>query len=105
MFYEQVKEISQHTGVTPKKAVFIANQGGVVDKNNWIEQFMCKQHGNMWMVVHKEDDILTARFAQDTDWKCTSGTINPNNPNPSVGEFSYRMSRQTSAQLKNLYNH
>lgn len=101
LFYQNVSQIKQQLGITRKKASFIATRNSVyVDRNAWLEEFYCEDHGKMWMKVSKQSDgLLVAIPAKGSDWNGTSNTINPDIPNPSVSEFSYRMSRGVNKQL------
>jgi len=105
VYYETAKEISINRGLTHKKSVLVANQGVYVDKQSWLEEFLCGEHGRLWLLVQLTDDReMKVKVAEDHDWKRTVGTINPNIPNASVGEFTYRMSRQSDVQLRGYYN-
>jgi hypothetical protein len=101
LFYQDVSEIKERLGVTRTKASFLAtNHSPYVDSNTWLEEFFCEEHGTIWMRVSKQSDgVIVATPAKSSDWKCTTHTINPDVPNPSVSEFSYRMSRGTNKQL------
>ncbi len=49
----------------------------------------------MWLKIsRKADHKMEVSLASEDDWKNSTGTINPNFPNPSVSEFSYSMSRK-----------
>lgn len=100
LFYLQASEIKASTNVSRKTALLLANQGIYTDNNAWIEEFLCREHGTSWMkVIRKTDGTLVARLAKSEDWQNTTRTIRPDTPNPSVGEFTYRMSRQTGQKL------
>jgi len=105
LFYETAKEISTYVGLTHKKSALVASQGIYVDKRSWLEEFLCGEDGRFWLLVQTTDEgTLKFKVAQDADWKRTVGTINPNVPNASVGQFTYRMSRQSDTQLRGYYN-
>jgi hypothetical protein len=92
--------IKQNANISRKSALFLANKGVYVDNNSWLEEFFCEEHGKSWMKVNrKTDGALVARLAKREDWQNTTRTIRPDTPNPSVGEFTYRMSRQTGRKL------
>jgi hypothetical protein len=95
LFYQDVTQLKERLGITRKKAVFLAAQNPTfVDRGSWLEEFFCEEHGKMWLRLSKQTDgILEVKMAKSSDWNCTTYTINPNIPNPSVSEFSYRMSR------------
>jgi hypothetical protein len=46
------------------------------------------------MYLTRQDDNLCTKLPRDQDWQRTNNTLDPNRPNPSVSEFTYRMSRQ-----------
>jgi hypothetical protein len=53
----------------------------------------------MWMKLKKaENEVLEAKLASQHDWKRSTKTPNPDQPNPSVSEFTLRMSRRTNGQ-------
>jgi hypothetical protein len=86
-----------------KSAEFLATKGAYIDNSSWIEEFFCGEHGKLWMkVTKKAGSIIVATLATSKDWPQTTRTILPDTPNPSVSEFTYRMSRQTG--IKVLYN-
>lgn len=95
LFYKDVAQLRENLGITRKKAIFLAAQNPTfVDRDVWLEEFFCEEHGKMWMrISKKEDGTLACVLAKSNDWKCTTYTINPTIPNPSVSEFTYRMSR------------
>ncbi|MCU0536818.1 MAG: hypothetical protein MUD14_23260 [Hydrococcus sp. Prado102] len=101
LFYQDASEIKERLGITRTKASFLAaNNSPYVDSNTWLEEFFCEEHGKLWMRVSKQENgAIVATPAKSSDWKCTTHTINPDIPNPSVSEFSYRMSRGTNRQL------
>lgn len=102
LFYLEASEIHQNVDVSRKNAVFLAAKGAYVDNNSWIEEFFCAEHGRLWMKVTKKNGSkLIATLASSNDWKQTTRTIQPDTPNPSVGEFSYRMSRQSGTKYFN----
>lgn len=102
LYYQEATEVKKRLNISRKKALFITQNNNVlIDKNTWIEEFICTQHGRLWLLVNrKANGQLEFSPAQRQDWSCTTHTINPDMPNPSVSEFSYRMSRKAS--LKNL---
>ncbi len=96
LHYQNSQEISQHTQLSRKKASLVASRGLFVDQDTWIEDFFCGDHGRVWLLLNREQEgKLKFRLACESDWQRSSGTINPNVSNPSVSEFSYRMSRRT----------
>lgn len=100
LFYLEAAEIRQNVSISRKNAVFLANKGAYVDGNSWIEEFFCGEDGKLWMkVTRKTDGTLVTTLATSKDWQQTTGTIIPDTPNPSVGEFTYRMSRRSGINL------
>ena len=106
LFYQGAQEIAQQRGLSQKKAALLATQGVYVDRSAWLEEFMCGEDGMMWMYIKQSPEgNINSRLAEEHDWQRTSGTLDPNTPNASVSEFTYKMSRQTSQQLRRFYNH
>lgn len=100
LFYLEASEIQKNVNMPRKSAEILANKGAYVDTNSWVEEFFCGEHGKLWMKVTKKDDgRLIATIATDKDWQQTTRTILPDARNPSVSEFSYRMSRQLGRRL------
>lgn len=100
LFYLEASEIQQNVNISRKSAVFLAAQGAYVDGNSWIEEFFCGDDGKLWMKVNrKTGGTLVATLATSKDWQQTTRTILPDTPNPSVSEFTYRMSRQAGIKL------
>lgn len=95
LFYQELSEIRKHLGLTRKNASFWAAQNkGYIDNNCWLEEFFCEEDGKMWLrVSQKADGTLVSCPATRNDWNRTFYTIDPDCPNPSVSEFTYRMSR------------
>ena len=95
LFYQETSEIKERLHISRKNASFLAaNSKGYVDTHSWIEEFFCEKHGRIWMRLHKNSEgKLAAALAKGQDWKRTTHTFNPETPNPSVSEYSYRMSR------------
>ena len=97
IYYQGISEIQKNLNISRKKANFLINQNNTyLDRSSWIEDFCCEQHGKMWLKISsKVNGLMEVSLANENDWKNTTGTINPNIPNPSVSEFSYLMSRKT----------
>lgn len=101
LYYKEASEIRRNLGTSRKNSMFLAAQGVYVDHSSWLEEFVCGEHGSVWLLVRKQPDkTLIAVPATRHHWERTTGTIDPDNPNPSVSEFSYRMSRRASAPRK-----
>jgi hypothetical protein len=104
LFYQGASEIQKHLKLSPKKARFLAAQNPVqVDKDTWLEEFLCQEHGKIWMRLAKKDDqTLASHLADSGDWRRTTKTVHPEIPNPSVSEYSYRLSRRANYTNLNL---
>ena len=99
LFYLEASEIQQNVKMPHKSAVILANKGPYVDNHSWIEEFFCGEHGKLWMKITKNhDEKLVATLATSKDWQQSTHTIEPDTPNPSVSEFTYRMSRQSGTK-------
>ncbi len=97
IFYRNAKQIRQNLKISAKKASLLANQSSTyLDKNAWIEEFFCSTHGAMWLYISRnQQKLITYRLATREDWLQTNRTPDPTNPNPSISEFSYRISRKS----------
>ncbi|AGY56514.1 hypothetical protein [Gloeobacter kilaueensis] len=94
LFYTQLTDMVQSTGMHRKQAAALMSRGDYVDSTAWIEEFFCGEHGKMWMLVRQDGaGCLRASLPSEQDWQRTTGTVHPHLPNPSVSEFTYRMSR------------
>lgn len=100
LFYKGAAEIRKNLKMTAKKASFLAAQNSVyVDRSSWIEEFFCTEHGKMWLRLScQSDENILYKPAKKEDWEQTNNTIDPTNINPSVSEFTYRMSRKAYYQ-------
>ena len=98
LFFQGADEIQQQFGLTKKKASLLVGQSFVqVDRSTWLEEFFCQVDGKMWLKVSKDlDGTITTQVADQKHWKQSTNTIDPNKPNPSVSEFTYRMSRKSA---------
>jgi len=100
LYYIGAAEIQKNVHMPHKSAELLAKKGAYVDQNSWIEDFFCGDHGKLWMkVTRKSCGSLVTTQATSKDWQQTTRTIQPDTPNPSVGEFTYRMSRQANAKF------
>ncbi|MBV9386398.1 MAG: hypothetical protein JOZ78_08220 [Chroococcidiopsidaceae cyanobacterium CP_BM_ER_R8_30] len=99
LFYLGAAEIKQNVGMSSKSAALLAARGDYLDNNSWIEDFFCRDHGKLWMkITRKDGGKLVSAMATSIDWRQTTRTIMPHSPNPSVSEFTYRMSRQSGVR-------
>ena len=96
IYYQEISDIQKNLNISRKKASFLKTQNTTyLDRSSWIEDFFCEQHGKMWLKIScKAERPMEVSLASEDDWKNTTGTINPNFPNPSVSEFTYFMSRK-----------
>ena len=96
IYYQEILEVKRSLNISRKKASFLMAQNNTyLDRSTWIEDFCCEQHGKMWLKLsRKKDGSMKISLANAEDWKKSTGTINPNFPNPSVSEFSYSMSHK-----------
>lgn len=96
LHYQNAEEIRSNTGITLKKAKLLSLQNTTyLDRNRWIEAFCCSSHGMMWLLVSvsNQNNSYEYRLAKANDWSRTDKTIDPRVANPSVSEFTLRMSR------------
>lgn len=98
LYFQGVTEIQQQFGLTRKKASLLVGQNSVqVDQSSWLEEFFCNFHGKMWIHLLKQTDgNILINIANEHHWKRSSNTIDPNLPNPSVSEFTYKMSYKSN---------
>lgn len=103
LYYQGMAEIRQNLGITRKKAQFLATQSPTcADNDRWIEEFFCSQHSQIWLLLSRQPDgSITQTLARSEHWQKTDKTIDPSISNPSVSEYSYRMSR--SGYIQNTY--
>ena len=110
LFYKDAREIRSNLKISPKNASLLANQSSpYTDSQTWLEEFFCSDHGRMWLYLSSRNqssqnqEELSYRIASREDWLQTSKTFDPTNPNPSVSEFSYRISRKGHYQYKQQF--
>lgn len=95
IFYDNAADIQKNTGISAKKAKLLHKQNTTyLDTHKWIESFYCSEHGQLWLLISLESQDYQYGLAQPNDWLHTNKTIDPTNPNPSVSEFSLKMSRK-----------
>ncbi|GFE68223.1 hypothetical protein CFPU101_08330 [Chroococcus sp. FPU101] len=101
LYYQGKAEIQEKLNITSKRASFIATHHPVyVDANVWLEEFFCKVDLKMWLRLSKASDgLLHSRLATQADWERSVKTPDPDLPNSTVSEFTYRMSRRTGQHL------
>ncbi len=98
LFFQGAEEIQQQFGLNKKNASLLAQQNFVqVDRGAWIEEFFCEVDGKMWLQLSKDETgKVISKLADRKHWKQSTRTIDPTKPNPSVSEFTYRMSRKSA---------
>ena len=95
LFYRNAAEIKKNTGITSKKAKLLASQNSTyLDTKKWIESFCCSKHGMLWLLVSTKDNDYSYRIATQNDWLQSNKTLDPRLSNPSVSEFTLKMSRK-----------
>lgn len=95
LIYQNAGEIRDNTGMSAKKAKLLSLQSSTyLDPKKWIEAFCCPSHGMMWLLIAIEKDNYEYRLAKEKDWLQADKTIDPRVSNPSVSEFTLRMSRK-----------
>ncbi len=95
LFYKNATEIRQNTGISAKKAKLLALQNTTyLDPNKWIEAFCCQNHGKLWLLISLQEKGIEYRLAKEKDWLQTNNTLDPRMFNPSVSEFTRKMSRK-----------
>lgn len=95
LYYKNAEEIRRNTGIAAKKAKLLSLQNATyLDANKWIEAFCCRDHGMMWILISVRGDNYDYKLATRKDWLQTNKTIDPSLSNPSVSEFTLRMSRK-----------
>lgn len=102
LFYQNAAEIRKNLKISAKKASFLAAQNSAyIDRSSWIEEFFCTEHGRMWLLLSRQsDENILYRPAKREDWEQSNKTVDPTKPNPSVSEFTYRMSRKAYYQYQ-----
>jgi hypothetical protein len=94
LFYQNNTEIRKNLGISAKNAKLLANQNSTyLDKKKWIEAFCCQKHGSLWLLISLQEQGCDYRLAKEKDWLQTNKTSDPRISNPSVSEFTLRMSR------------
>jgi hypothetical protein len=85
LFYTNESEIGLNLNTSRQNPVFLAPKGIDIDHNSWIEEFICGEHGKMWMLVCKKaDGTIVTVPARSHDWECSTAIINPDILHPSV---------------------
>jgi hypothetical protein len=95
IFFREASDFVHYLGLPRKQVALVMAQGGWNDRRVWIEEFFCENHGNMWLLVRNlQCGKTVAKAATEYDWKRSTGTQHPDSFNPSVSEFTQRMSRR-----------
>jgi hypothetical protein len=89
---------SQNSSKSPRE---VLEEDARIDPDQWIEEFFCGEHSKLWMLVCRTtDNRLIAVLASKADWQRSTRTPCIDFPNPSVSEFSIRMSRRADVRLR-----
>ncbi len=106
LFAQGAQQLQDALGLSRKNALLYAAQKPTwVDRSRWMEQFFCPEHGHVWLLVNRaEDGETTATYPPREVWAQTTGTFDPDHPNPTVGEYTRRMSQGTSSELARRYS-
>lgn len=100
IFYSEASDFVRYMGLSRRQAAMAMAQGGRTDRRTWIEEFFCAEHGKMWLLIQNlQCGKMTTTVATDYDWKRSTGTQNPDCLNPSVSEYTQRMSRRAQILL------
>ncbi|AGY56696.1 hypothetical protein [Gloeobacter kilaueensis] len=101
IYIEGAEAIARALSIPYKRALLIASQGPIVDRNQWLEEFYCPMHGRVWLQVVRERSSgqIRAQLPDAALWKRSIGTLDPNHPNPSVSEFTLSNSRSPQPNL------
>ncbi|MBD2103397.1 hypothetical protein [Leptolyngbya sp. FACHB-261] len=105
LFVAGVEQMQQKLGLSRKNALLYAAQNSAwVDRSRWMEQFFCPEHGHVWLLVSRDENgTTTATYPPRDVWAQTTGTFDPDHPNPTVGEYTRRMSQGTHLALMHRY--
>jgi hypothetical protein len=91
----EASDFAHYLGLSRKQVAVAMAQGGWNDRRAWIEEFFCREHGKMWLLIRNlQCGKIVAKAATEYDWKRSTGTQYPGSFNPSVSEFTQRMSRR-----------
>jgi hypothetical protein len=98
IYAQGADEVQAQFKLSKKKAGLLAGQNSVqVDRASWLEEFFCEQDGKMWLHLTKQEEgNIVMKIANEHHWKRSTRMIDPTKPNPSVSEFTYRMSRKSA---------
>ncbi len=55
LFYTNESEIEQNIDTARQNPMFLATKGSYIYDNSWIEEFLCGEHGKMWMLVFNSE--------------------------------------------------
>ena len=95
IFYSSAAEIRKNMKISSKKAKLLGTQNtSCLDSNRWIENFYCSNHGRLWLLIDSYSKEFQYRLAEERDWLRSDKTIDPTRRNPSVSEFTLKMSRK-----------
>jgi hypothetical protein len=94
IFCSEASDFVHYLGLARKQVPLAMTQGVRSEHRAWIEEFFCRDHGNMWILIRNlQCGKTVTNAATENDWKRSTGTQHPGSFNPSVSEFTQRMSR------------
>lgn len=81
--------------MSAKKAkLYLAKCKTYLDTKTWVEKLYCEHHGDIWLTISERDGKHQYRSTNPRDWQQTVRTIDPSRSNPSVSDYTMRMSRK-----------
>jgi len=100
VFAEDAADIRTALGIARSKARLLASQGPVTLRSQWVEEFMCPDHGRMWLKVQRMPaGECTVSVPESALWRRLLHTIDPDHTNPSVSQYTLSHSRQAAPNL------
>ncbi len=91
----------QNLQLSSKSFKEASEKSACLDPDQWIEEFFCSEHSNLWMLVYRTiHNRLTSVVASKADWQCSTGNPPIDLISSSVSEFSVRMSRRADMRLR-----
>jgi len=100
VFAEDAADIRSALGIPRSRAKLLASQGPVTLRSQWVEEFLCPDHGRMWLKVQRTAvGAYTACVPEAALWRRLLHTIDPDHTNPSVSKYTLHHSRQAAPNL------
>jgi hypothetical protein len=83
--YTGVLENQRYVRITHKGALLLTTKDVCVDRNSWIEEFICGEHGTLWMKLNQQaDGSLRTSLATTNDWRLVNYKLQPEIPDLSM---------------------